>query len=327
MSKIANFFLASPENNYRPPVLSYKAFLIYAVLLLLLRLFLGALPTHGSAIESNTLMRLINEERGNRNLSTLLTNQSLLVAANQKSQDMIDRDYFAHVDPDGNYIWPKIVAAGYYPYKILGENLAVDFSTSEGLIKAWIDSPSHRANLLHPDFVDQGLAALYGDFQGRYTNLTASLFGALAKTTKPQPQVKAETPPPSAPQPTPPPHTPSPPKPTPPPTPTTTTPEPITTTSTSPIPPRFSESTNTTTPTPTFGGFAVPQEIFLQNLNSAYGLSRIIFTLFGILLLIVLAFDSMIIHRQKIIIARPPSSYHLFSFMLIVLVSILIWWW
>src|SRR3989344_6717682 len=195
MAKIANFFLPSETNNYRPAVLSYKAFLIYGIILLLLRLLLGALPADSAAVDSSTLMNLINQERISRNLVSLVTHQSLLAASVQKSQDMIDRDYFAHVNPDGDYVWPLITGAGYGQYKILGENLAVDFATSEGMIKAWLDSPTHRANLLHDEFLEQGLTALYGDYKGRYTNLTASLFGARIASA-PKTQI-AQSPPPA----------------------------------------------------------------------------------------------------------------------------------
>ncbi len=321
MGKIASFLIASPENNFRPPVLSYKAFLIYGILLLLLRLFLGALSAESAAVESQTLMSLINEERENRNLTRLFTHRALLTAASEKSQDMIDRDYFAHVDPDGNYVWPKIVAAGYTPYKILGENLAVDFATSEGLVKAWIDSPTHRANLLHPDFFDQGLAALFGDYQGRYTNLTTSLFGAPTEAAKPKPKVKAEAPalPPPAPG----------------------------------VPPPLSVPEAISTPTTTAASgeeakspplvvkkaprapepFVAPEpspparSTVFDFLGSARNLSRTVFTLFGVFLLLVLSADSVIISRHEAVIERSHSSYHLFTFILIVLLSILIWWW
>lgn len=318
MGKIAKFFIASEANSYHPPVLSYKAFLIYGIILLLLRLFLGALPGSGAGVESNTLMALINQERESRNLSTLLTHQSLLTASFQKSQDMIDRDYFAHIDPDGNYVWPKIVAAGYTPYKILGENLAVDFSTSEGVVKAWIDSQSHRANLLHPDFVHQGLGALFGDYQDRYTNLTTSLFGTLAVSQKPQ--VKAEKPsaPPPAPKP------PAPPAPTPAPSPEPPPPEPPPTPMGHPEP---QEPPSQPSPFPTPETSQEVGRKTLSALNSALSLSRIIFTLFGLFLLTVLSIDSVIIYRHELKLARSHSTYHFFGFLLIVLISTLIWWW
>ncbi len=269
---------------------------------------MATLPSQGAAVDSNTLMNLINQERTNRNLVSLFTHKALLGAATQKSQDMIDRDYFAHVDPDGNYVWPKIVASGYSPYRILGENLAVDFSTSEGIIQAWLDSPTHRANLLHPEFVDQGLTALYGDFQGRYTNLTTSLFGALATTSKtqPRPKVKAE-------------------------------PIAYATPYASPYASPHAEDKSPAYITPPYSTpYPSHDKTFEESLgghaprstsSSLFDLTRLISTLFGLALLIILAIDSVIIYRRETIIARSRSSYHLFGFMLIVLISILIWYW
>ncbi len=315
MPKIANFFIASAENNYRPAALSYKAFIIYGLILLILRLLLGTLTAQGSAVESNALMQLINQERSQRNLNELLVHPSLVIAATEKSQDMIDRDYFAHIDPDGNYVWPKIIAAGYTPYKMLGENLAVDFATSEGMVKAWIDSPTHRANLLNTEFVDQGLSALYGDYKDRYTNLTASLFGTLAEVSKPKPQVKAQEPitPTTPPTPTPAP------TPTPTPSPVVTSPNPAPT----PAPDKVTKTKTeaTTSPEGSLDGLTG------KTSPSPFQISRVIFTLFGILLLIILSVDSIIVYQHETVLPRSHSSYHFFGFMLIVLVSILIWWW
>lgn len=321
MSRFSRVFIAGPENDFHPPVLSYKAFLAYALLLLIIRLILGAVPAQSAAVDSQKLMELINDERKNRNLTTLLVNSSLLTAADSKSQDMIDRDYFAHIDPDGKYVWPRIEAAGYYPYKTLGENLALDFATSEGMIKAWIDSPSHRANLLNPDFVDQGLSALYGDFQGRYTNLTTSLFGALAKITRRTVQAESSSPPPPAPdietsEP--------PPQPEPEPKPSPAQDDSVISLAPNEAPEQPVTSTTRSSPLPiaSYPGLSVQTKI-----NPAIFWSRIIFTLFGIFLLTILCFDSFIIYRHELAIARSRPAYHLFGFILITLVSILIWWW
>lgn len=332
MGTFARYFIASEYNNYRPPVLSYKAFIIYGLLMLLLRIFLGTLPVSSAAVDSQTLMDLINKERSNRNLNTLSIKTPLLVAAGEKAQDMIDRDYFAHVDPDGNYVWYRIEDAGYKPYKILGENLALDFSTSEGMIQAWLDSPKHRDNLLHKDFVDQGLSALFGDYKGRYTNLTASIFGSLLTTSTPPPPAPIPQPPPMPAPPAQPPQNPSPPPPAPPPlpmpTPAPENPQP------SPIPqtPVDATSTSQSAPTPN------PEPPLTSpnttgSVRSAYTyqtifqITRILFTILGIFLLSLLSLDSVIIYQHEAQIMRSHSSYHFFSLMLIVLVSIFIWWW
>ncbi len=315
MSKIADFFIASESNDYRPGALSYKAFLIYGLIILLFRLILGVLPAHSAAVESQTLMDLINTERSSRNLTVLITNASLLTAANQKSQDMIDRDFFAHIDPDGNYVWPKIMTAGYGQYKILGENLAVDFSTSEGMIKAWLDSPTHRANLLHTDFLEQGLVALYGDFEGRYTNLTTSLFGARVAGTQA----------PEAPQPAPPPPPPEPFAPEP--SPVVKPPPPAPHTQPPPVPSKvLNPAPSSTKPalTPAFSGTKTAQNTPIFDFTD---LGRVVFTLLGLGLLCILAIDSVIILRHETAVIRSHSSSHLFNLMLLILVSILIWWW
>lgn len=324
MSKLVNFFIAQEENDFRPPILSYKAFVIYGLILLLLRLFLGNLATHGATVDSKTLMDLINFERQQRNLNTLVTNTKLVSAATSKSQDMIDRDYFAHIDPEGNYVWYRVENAGYAPYKILGENLAVDFSSSEGMVKAWIDSPSHRANLLHQDFADQGLAALWGDYQNRYTNLTTSLFGTLSSIKS---QVSVPTPPAPLPatQPSPIPIPPPVQQPTPAPTPASE-PTPV------PLPPPEPVSISTTTPGRNAQEPFAKPDLFTpssptRSYPAAFEITRLISTLFGVILLLILGTDSVIIYKHELEIARAHSSYHFMSLMLITLVSILIWWW
>ena len=159
-----------------------------------------------ASIDSESLMKKINAERTNRNIPTLLTSPKLSHASANKTSDMFARGYFDHVDPDGNYVWRLIEAAGYKPYRLLGENLAIDFSTEDGIIRAWIDSPTHRDNMLRAEFADQGLSARYGDFESRYTSLVTSLFGTLAVVSKPQPAptpAPTETSPQPAPAPTP----------------------------------------------------------------------------------------------------------------------------
>ena len=320
MGKISNFFIANPENEFQPKILNFKVIFVVALALGLTRLLLPLSVAESVAVNSSTLMSLINNERSQRNLPTLLTHQSLVGAANIKAQDMIDRDYFAHIDPDGKYIWNEIVAAGYSPYKILGENLAVDFSTSEGMVQAWIDSPTHRGNLLHPDFVNQGLTAIYGDYQGRYTNLTASLFGALAIST------------------------PTPPPPPPPPPPVVTPPVQSETITAPPETPETENVVNPTVSKPTGElekpvNLSPPENTPEDLLNPGFptnqtpnnprqlDIVRLVFTIFGIGFLAVLIVDSIIIYRNETKTSRGHPSYHLFIFVLLVLVSLLVWWW
>lgn len=317
MGKFANFFIASETNNYHPPVLSAKAFVLYGVVLILLRLFLGATVAAGSGVDSQILMSLVNNERRNRQIVELFVNPKLLAVAAIKSQDMIDRDYFAHVDPDGNYVWERIVNAGYFPYKILGENLAINFNTAEGMVAAWLQSPKHRDNLLNPDFEEQGLSALYGDYKGTYSNLTTNLFGTLmsgrsaesvkAAVEKIVPAVEAQNPPPGAKSASAP-----------------------SSSASAPLAVQKTSSVANAPPSP--ADEPVVQDVAtgltkVPPTNSLFIWARIIFTGFGLLLLLVLAVDSVIIFQHEAVVGRSHSSYHLSGFVLLTLVSILVWWW
>lgn len=138
-----------------------------------------------SDLTIDNILNAVNRERSLRNLSTLNPNDKLSLAAQSKSDDMQARHFFAHVDPDGHYIWDKIVAAGYSPYLQLGENLAIEFYDTDSLVSAWMNSPTHRANILQESFRDQGMGINMGDVAiGQYHSAITNTFGTLATQNK-----------------------------------------------------------------------------------------------------------------------------------------------
>jgi len=156
---------------------------LLAVFITLHAVFTALFPQKGYAddLTIQNILTSINRERGVRNLVTLSTNGILSQAAQYKADDMQTRHYFAHVDPDGNYIWNKIVSLGYTPYSQLGENLAIDFYDTESLVDAWMQSPTHRANILNEGFRDQGMGLELGNTSlGQYGSAIANTFGTLA---------------------------------------------------------------------------------------------------------------------------------------------------
>jgi hypothetical protein len=137
-------------------------------------------PTRASDLTTQNILAAINNERVARNLSALNENNLLDEAAQYKTDDMQTRHYFAHVDPDGHYIWDKIVALGYTPYEQLGENIAINFYDTESLDDAWMQSPEHRANILNAGFVDGGMGLTMGNVsQGQYYSAIDNTFGTL----------------------------------------------------------------------------------------------------------------------------------------------------
>ncbi|MCG2685812.1 CAP domain-containing protein, partial [Candidatus Parcubacteria bacterium] len=72
--------------------------------------------------------------------------------------------------------WYFIVGVG-YDYLYAGENLAKDFSHSSGVVDAWMNSPTHRENLVNPRYEDIGLAVVNGTLNGVETTLVVQMFG------------------------------------------------------------------------------------------------------------------------------------------------------
>ncbi len=118
--------------------------------------------TFASEITSENVINNINSIRKQNSLSELNVNPALQLAAYEKSVDMIVRNYFDHY-AFGLTPWMFIKNKG-YDYSIAGENLAMGFSTSEGVVNAWMNSPGHRANILNPEYEDIGVGVVKGTF-------------------------------------------------------------------------------------------------------------------------------------------------------------------
>lgn len=180
-------FKQENQNQNRHPRPIHRALLVLLALFVAVKaIMLLVFPQPAAFADDLTMQNIlqaVNRERSLRNLLTLNTDSRLSTAAQSKADDMEARGYFAHVDPDGNYIWPKIVAAGYSPYLQLGENLAIEFYDTESLVSAWMNSPTHRANILNDGFRDQGMGVSFGP--GPYHSAVANTFGTLVAAKKP----------------------------------------------------------------------------------------------------------------------------------------------
>lgn len=144
----------------------------------------GAVIATGIAV--GDLHYLANQERSNAGLSTLSFNSQLSAAATAKAADMFADDYWAHVAPDGTTPWVFILGAG-YDYTSAGENLAKGYSTAAGVINGWMESPTHRANLLSASYKDVGYAVMSGVLQGVSTTLVVAMYGAPVVSSTPTP--------------------------------------------------------------------------------------------------------------------------------------------
>jgi uncharacterized protein YkwD len=118
-------------------------------------------------VESATVC-LLNAERTSRGLTALRVNGRLREAAVVHSRDMVTNHYFAHEDQSGGAPEDRIAHAGYLPRYgpwVIGENIAwgTDFlATPREIVRAWMNSPPHRHNILYADFRELGVGAAIG---------------------------------------------------------------------------------------------------------------------------------------------------------------------
>jgi len=134
----------------------------------------------------------VNKTRQSLGLKPLAGNDKLNKAAMAKAQNMVQNQYFSHTSPTGVSPWFWFLQAG-YNYKYAGENLAVGFYESEEVYEAWLNSPSHKANIVNPNYTEVGTAVL-GGFGSNNTIIVVQEFGSQlpAKTvTKTQPKTPA----------------------------------------------------------------------------------------------------------------------------------------
>jgi uncharacterized protein YkwD len=129
-----------------------------------------------SAVLPSVLIDLANDDRADEGLATLEPNEALQVAAQMKADHMAELGYFAHDAPDGTTPWEWFQAAG-YEYELAGENLAVNFSDSDDVEQAWMNSPKHRENILEQGFTEIGIATAKGEYEGEETVFVVLMFG------------------------------------------------------------------------------------------------------------------------------------------------------
>jgi len=115
-----------------------------------------------SEINTSNVLREVNVQRTRYDLKPLYLDGDLYLAATLKSKDMLNRNYFEHY-AFGLSPWDFINIQG-YDFAVAGENLAMDFATSEGMVRAWMDSPAHRDNILNPQFEDIGIGVIKGTY-------------------------------------------------------------------------------------------------------------------------------------------------------------------
>lgn len=144
---------------------------------LILPTFLNAPQAWASEITAAKVIELTNGNRQAQGLNALTENAQLDRAAASKAADMEKEQYFSHTSPSGATPWHWFQKEG-YAYQYAGENLAIHFTTAEDQQTAWMNSPSHRENILNPKYKEIGVAVRTITQKGEKVILTVQMFGA-----------------------------------------------------------------------------------------------------------------------------------------------------
>jgi len=105
------------------------------------------------------MLELVNAERRRINIPEVCLNTKLNTAARGHSEDMVNRGYFDHDDPEGIDPGDRIWDAN-YEWWAYGENIAYNDSV-EAVHRSWMRSEGHRWNILNADFEHMGLGRVF----------------------------------------------------------------------------------------------------------------------------------------------------------------------
>ncbi len=181
-----DFFIPNKHNDHQPKILRPRSLVVAVLSVVFLKIaVLGYLflaypqGARMSADLAKQIVELTNRDRTAQGLPPLRVDPVLSASAMARAEDLITRNYFSHISPDGKKPWDWIDRTK-YPYLYVGENLAMNFITAEAVEKALMNSPSHRKNILNQHYEDIGIAVVSGVLNGKQTNVLVELFASRA---------------------------------------------------------------------------------------------------------------------------------------------------
>lgn len=110
-----------------------------------------AAPTYG-----DTVLSLTNQQRAAAGCAALTMNEQLAWAAKRHTDEMAATGNFSHTGVNGSTPAQRVSEAG-YPYRVTAENIAAGQETPEEVVRAWMASQVHRANILNCELRELGV--------------------------------------------------------------------------------------------------------------------------------------------------------------------------
>jgi len=185
--RLHNGFVPHEGNGFAPTILQKTAMVgmtILVILSFIMSSFYAYLWQNSEwlvgAVLPAVVTTLTNSERATYAAPALQRNSLLDEAARLKAEHMAAEGYFAHYSPGGISPWHWFERVGYI-YAHAGENLAVHFNDSADVVQAWMNSPTHKANIVNAKYSEIGIGVARGRYEGFDTVFVVQLFGTPAE--------------------------------------------------------------------------------------------------------------------------------------------------
>lgn len=126
---------------------------------------------------ANEVLRLVNIERANAGAAPLVLDEALCNAANMRAIEMDCTGVFGHKRPNDHSCFEVYDICNVEWWNACGENIAAGQATPEDVMKSWLGSSGHKANILSPEYTKMGLGySNSGCGAGEYSHYWAQEF-------------------------------------------------------------------------------------------------------------------------------------------------------
>lgn len=127
-------------------------------------------------IDPRDVITYINAERMKRDIPPLKTNETLAKAARMRVQTIIRYQNFSHIDPYEHIELGTVLPKLHYGFTWASENIGMGGTSGRDFVLGFMNSTSHRNNLLDPKLKETGVAVLSGPYMKYFVNIVVQIF-------------------------------------------------------------------------------------------------------------------------------------------------------
>src|SRR3989338_9813831 len=128
-------------------------------------------------IEPEDIILHVNSERQKRGIPELRTADKLTEAASMRSKVILKYQNFSHQDPYERIELITVLPKVNYHFRFASENIGMGGVSAEDFVAGFMNSTSHRENLLNSELIESGAAVATGRYREYYVNIVVQLFG------------------------------------------------------------------------------------------------------------------------------------------------------